>query len=697
MSSSVERIYIQVKGGRVFATDVEFSWTVKEFMYRLAALVEIDPAEQHLTVRHTPGTRRVVIPGGRLVDYLLPGSVVLITRRRPNDNNNDDNDNGIEDDFSASDSSPLSLLSLSTVESASQTSIYERDSSSVSSRSSSSGLQSLANSYCRLPQIAHVSVQLRKVIFIKKLKLCQILVDFTESGNAELNKHLELQRQMKLDALDELMEYISKNPIFVEVDLYGPIMRMVKANIIRSVSPHVNPDALPYDPAEDVPIPEASWPHLQAVYEFFLTFLDLKHVVASPDAPDLAEASKYINEEFVQQLFVLFDCEDERERDFLTVVLHRIYGKFMSLRNVVKSQTGYIFCQVAYEGVVHHGVAELLNLFSAVVDGFVPPLRDKNKEFLERSILPLHRTKHYPLFEKALTGCVRRFIELDPSLAPMVFHTIVDFFPYNSMHGCIYLDNLAELLGLVEPNDIDESLVKVFALLAKCIGSPHYQLADRSLKLWQVDESLLRFIEQNIKNMLPVLFGALFRSSKEHWHSSVRSEAYSVMRHLMMINRVIFMACAEKHKMGLKEITKRRARATAIGLRSEDASASASWQTSTHSASHSYDSLHDDAPSTPTTNLLKYTATRSRNRSAIVTNAVVKLKPIVRNEMATKVDDTFDKLFGASAIPSVIPVASSLIDEEIVVPRSHKAKKKKKKKHKSRYSSSQSSASASNR
>ena len=35
------------------------------------------------------------------------------------------------------------------------------------------------------------------------------------------------------------------------------------------------------------------------------------------------------------------------ETDFLTVVLHRIYGKFMSLRNVVKSQTGYIFCQVS--------------------------------------------------------------------------------------------------------------------------------------------------------------------------------------------------------------------------------------------------------------------------------------------------------------------------------------------------------------
>lgn len=66
---------------------------------------------------------------------------------------------------------------------------------------------------------------------------------------------------------------------------------------------------------------EASWPHLQIVYEFFLRFLE------SPDfQPSLAK--KYIDQKFVLQLLELFDSEDPRERDFLKTVLHRIYGKF---------------------------------------------------------------------------------------------------------------------------------------------------------------------------------------------------------------------------------------------------------------------------------------------------------------------------------------------------------------------------------
>jgi serine/threonine-protein phosphatase 2A regulatory subunit B' len=32
----------------------------------------------------------------------------------------------------------------------------------------------------------------------------------------------------------------------------------------------------------------------------------------------------------------LFDSEDPRERDYLKTILHRIYGKYMALRNYVR-------------------------------------------------------------------------------------------------------------------------------------------------------------------------------------------------------------------------------------------------------------------------------------------------------------------------------------------------------------------------
>ena len=43
------------------------------------------------------------------------------------------------------------------------------------------------------------------------------------------------------------------------------------------------------------------------------------------------------------QLLELFDSEDPRERECLKTVLHRIYGKFLSLRAFIRKQINHIF------------------------------------------------------------------------------------------------------------------------------------------------------------------------------------------------------------------------------------------------------------------------------------------------------------------------------------------------------------------
>jgi serine/threonine-protein phosphatase 2A regulatory subunit B' len=56
--------------------------------------------------------------------------------------------------------------------------------------------------------------------------------------------------------------------------------------------PQVNPSGDAYDPEEDEPVLESSWPHLQIVYELFLRF------IASPDFnPNFAK--KYIDQSFI--------------------------------------------------------------------------------------------------------------------------------------------------------------------------------------------------------------------------------------------------------------------------------------------------------------------------------------------------------------------------------------------------------------
>ncbi|XP_009945997.1 PREDICTED: serine/threonine-protein phosphatase 2A 56 kDa regulatory subunit alpha isoform-like, partial [Leptosomus discolor] len=98
-------------------------------------------------------------------------------------------------------------------------------------------------------------------------------------------------KEIKRATLNELVEYVSTNRGVIVESAYADIVKMISSNIFRTLPPSDNPD---FDPEEDEPTLEASWPHIQLVYEFFLRFLE------SPDfQPSIAK--RYIDQKFVQQ------------------------------------------------------------------------------------------------------------------------------------------------------------------------------------------------------------------------------------------------------------------------------------------------------------------------------------------------------------------------------------------------------------
>ena len=127
--------------------------------------------------------------------------------------------------------------------------------------------------------------------------------------------------------------YTLISPIF---DLITPIFTQFSVNLFRTLPPCQNNCGAEFDPEEDEPTLEPSWPHMQLIYEFFLRFLE-----AGDFKPNAAK--RYIDQIFVLRLLDLFDSEDPRERDFLKTILHRIYGKFLSLRGYIRKNINNIF------------------------------------------------------------------------------------------------------------------------------------------------------------------------------------------------------------------------------------------------------------------------------------------------------------------------------------------------------------------
>ncbi|XP_032073050.1 serine/threonine-protein phosphatase 2A 56 kDa regulatory subunit alpha isoform isoform X1 [Thamnophis elegans] len=383
-----------------------------------------------------------------------------------------------------------------------------------------------------LPQLKDATSNEQQLLFCQKLQQCCVLFDFMDSVSDLRSK------EIKRATLNELVEYVSTNRGVITESAYSEIVKMISSNIFRTLPPSENPD---FDPEEDEPTLEASWPHIQLVYEFLLRFLE------SPDfQPSIAK--RHIDQKFVQQLLELFDSEDPRERDFLKTVLHRIYGKFLGLRAFIRKQINNIFLRFIYETEHFNGVAELLEILGSIINGFALPLKAEHKQFLLKILIPMHTSKGLALFHAQLAYCVVQFLEKDMALTEPVIRGLLKFWPkICSQKEVMFLGEIEEVLDVIEPTQFKKIQEPLFKQIAKCVSSSHFQIAERALYFWN-NEYILGLIEENIDTILPIMFGNLYKISKEHWNPTIVALVYNVLKTLMEMNGKLFDELTSTYK-----------------------------------------------------------------------------------------------------------------------------------------------------
>uniref|UniRef100_A0A670KIU8 Serine/threonine protein phosphatase 2A regulatory subunit n=1 Tax=Podarcis muralis TaxID=64176 RepID=A0A670KIU8_PODMU len=380
----------------------------------------------------------------------------------------------------------------------------------------------------KLPALKDAPPHEREELFIQKLRQCCVLFDFVSDPLSDLKF-----KEVKRAGLNEMVEYITHNRDVVTEAIYPEAVIMFSVNLFRTLPPSSNPTGAEFDPEEDEPTLEAAWPHLQLVYEFFLRFLE------SPDfQPNIAK--KYIDQKFVLSLLDLFDSEDPRERDFLKTILHRIYGKFLGLRAYIRRQINNIFYRFIYETEHHNGIAELLEILGSIINGFALPLKEEHKMFLIRVLLPLHKVKSLSVYHPQLAYCVVQFLEKDSSLTEPVIMGLLKFWPKtHSPKEVMFLNELEEILDVIEPSEFVKVMEPLFRQLAKCVSSPHFQVAERALYYWN-NEYIMSLISDNAAKILPIMFPALYKNSKSHWNKTIHGLIYNALKLFMEMNQKLF-------------------------------------------------------------------------------------------------------------------------------------------------------------
>lgn len=418
----------------------------------------------------------------------------------------------------------------------------------------------------KLPSFEEVPPEKRLELFLMKVDQCNVMFDFNDPS-------FDIQgKEVKRVTLQELIEFISSNRFSYTDEMYKHVVDMFKKNLFRPIPPPVNPVGEIYDPDEDEPINEVAWPHMQVVYEFFLRFLE------SPDFNHTI-AKQYIDHDFILRLLALFDSEDPRERDCLKTTLHRIYGKFLSLRSFIRRSFSNIFLQFVYETERFNGIAELLEILGSIINGFALPLKEEHKVFLIRVMLPLHKVRSISLYHPQLAYCVVQFLEKDPLLTEEVIMGLLRFWPKtNSTKELMFLNEIEDICEVIEPLEFIKIEVPLFVQLAKCISSPHFQVSEKVLGYWN-NEYFLNLVTENADTILPIIFSSLYEissgeqsgmknsyedddvqsisSSTMNWNRTIHSLAYSALKIFMDSNPILYDHCVLLYHQSIEENKKR--------------------------------------------------------------------------------------------------------------------------------------------
>jgi len=391
-----------------------------------------------------------------------------------------------------------------------------------------------------LPKFNDVEpIELEKLI-IKKIKLCCVMFFFKPSSSSS-EAHLsawsgdietEQGKEAKTALLVELKQLVMdcKKQWFSENVLIW-VLYMTAVNLFRALPP--TPEN--WDPEEGDLIKDPAWHHIQIVYEFLFYF-----IISQQTLPELVH--KHVSESYLQNIIKLFRTNDSTERDWLKNILHRVYQRFLGFRPFIRKTIGKALWQVTYHRVpdrlyslpsqiieenTDDWVGELLGLWGTIVIGFSVPLHEEHKVFLRKIIIPLHKNRSVKHYHDQLSYCILHYIDKDPSLCTPVIEGLLKYWPAQSSDKeLLFIQELEEILDISSRVYIVPILPELFKQIGKSIITPHFQVAERALFLWNKD--VVATLTSDFRDIiLPILFRAI---THKHWNEQVNELNSNIVR-----------------------------------------------------------------------------------------------------------------------------------------------------------------------
>lgn len=171
------------------------------------------------------------------------------------------------------------------------------------------------------------------------------------------------------------------------------------------------------------------------------------------------------------------------------------------------------------------------------------PLKEEHRQFLLKALLPLHKVKCLSVYHPQLIHCMLQFVEQDSDLAEPIITAILKFWPKtNTAKEVIFLNELEEILHIIKPTKFQKIMEPLFDQIAKCVSSPHFQVAKCALHYWN-DKNIMYLIASNLTIILPIIFPSLYHNRKTHWNKTIRELINNALKISFEMNQKLFDEC----------------------------------------------------------------------------------------------------------------------------------------------------------
>eukprot|EP01056_Protomagalhaensia_sp_Gyna25_P005690 Protomagalhaensia_sp_Gyna_25__5689@NODE_809_length_2570_cov_14_231134_g637_i0_p1_GENE_NODE_809_length_2570_cov_14_231134_g637_i0NODE_809_length_2570_cov_14_231134_g637_i0_p1_ORF_typecomplete_len325_score47_76B56/PF01603_20/2_1e125Peroxin3/PF04882_12/0_42Peroxin3/PF04882_12/2NAD2/PF18782_1/2_5e02NAD2/PF18782_1/0_25NAD1/PF18778_1/4_6e03NAD1/PF18778_1/4_3e03NAD1/PF18778_1/0_21YqzH/PF14164_6/0_42_NODE_809_length_2570_cov_14_231134_g637_i0121975 len=240
----------------------------------------------------------------------------------------------------------------------------------------------------------------------------------------------------------------------------------------------------------------------------------------------------------------------------------------MALRAFIRKAIQHVFSRYIYENDSQHGVSELLEILGSIINGFAQPLKEEHKTFLQKSMIPLHKSRHIISYHQQLTYCMTQYIDKDGRLVEPIINGLLRYWPVtNTPKEVLFLNEVEEILEITPLAEFPKIMEPLFKQMALCIQSQHFQVSERVLFLWN-NARIVRLINQNKNVLFPIVISALYKNTKEHWNQTVHGLTFNVCKLLAEADPHLFDQCNDENvareKRRSKERETRRAVWTAL-------------------------------------------------------------------------------------------------------------------------------------